>query len=237
MCASEGDCGAQASCVAGRCVVHGGTPAIDSARRLLFFPADIAYLRADAPGADTRDVAAATLGSARDQAAVVLLRFSARLPAEVHVLEAYLVLERATDGEADPAPITLHATRIVQAWDGRSVSWARQPRLEEAGAPITRVWPSSGRLVRLDVRALVQRWRRRNGEDFGIAVLAEEASSTGIAFALAPEVAKPYDALLGPASTPLKQAAASNEPHPAPPASIAEPRAQLQGPLLEVYVK
>jgi hypothetical protein len=158
------------------------------------------------------------------------------LPAEVHVLEAYLVLERATDGEADPVPITLHATRIVQAWDGRSVSWARQPRFEEAGAPITRVWPSSGRLVRLDVRALVQRWRRRSGEDFGIAVLAEEATSTGIAFALAPEVAKPDDALLGPASTPSR-APSFNEPHPAPPASIAEPRAQLQGPLLEVYVK
>jgi hypothetical protein len=234
MCASEGDCGAQASCVAGRCVAHGATPAIDTARRLTFAPVDVAYLRSDE---DARDAVTATLGRLQDHAAVVLLRFSARLPPEVHVLEAYVVLERATDAEADPMPIALHAVRIVQPWDSRSVSWVRQPRLEEAGAPVTRVWPSAGRLVRLDVRALVQRWRRRNGEDFGIAVRAEETSSTGIAFALSPAVAKPYDALLGPAATPSMQAPSPFEPHPSLPASIADPRGQFQGPVLEVYVK
>jgi hypothetical protein len=234
MCASEGDCGSHASCVAGRCLARGAAPAIDTARRLLFLPADVAYLRRDA---DTRDVVTATLGCSRDSAAVVLLRFSARLPPEVHVLEAYVVLERANAVEHSPVPIALQAARVLDAWDGKSVSWARQPRLDEVGAPVTRVWPSAGRLVRLDVRALVQRWRRMTGEDFGVAVLAQEVSSTGMAFALAPALAKSDDPILARAVPPPTQGASPFEPHPPPPASIAEPRAEFVGPLLEVYVK
>jgi len=234
MCTGEADCGAQASCVAGRCVAHGATPAIDTARRLLFLPTDIAYLRSDT---DTRDAVTGALGSSGALRAVVLLRFSARLPPEANVLEAYVVLERAADSDADPRPISLYAARIAEAWDSRGVSWARQPRIEEAGAPVTRVRPSAGRLVRLDVRALVQRWRRRSGEDFGIAVRGDEASSSGIVFALAPAVATPNDAILAPALQSPAQSPSPFEPHPVPMAAVAQPRAQLLGPRLEVYVK
>jgi hypothetical protein len=234
MCVSERDCGSQASCVAGRCVAHGAIPAIDTARRLLFVPEDVVYLRGDA---DVRDAATATLGCSRERTAIVLLRFSARLAPEARVLEAYLVLERAVDVPADPEPISLHAARIAQAWDGRSVSWARQPRIEETGAPVTRVWPWAGRLVRLDVRALVQRWRRRGGEDFGVAVEADDATLTGITFALTPLVSKPSDAVLTPAIKTATQTPSPLEPHPVSLASIAEPREEMQGPFLEVYVK
>jgi hypothetical protein len=234
MCSAEGDCGSQAACVAGRCLARGATPAIDTARRMLFPPADVAYLRRDA---NTHGVATVTLGCAHEPVDVVLLRFSARLPPEVHVLEAYVLLERANELFVSPAPIALQAARIVDAWDSQSVSWARQPRLDEAGAPITRVWPSAGRLVRLDVRALVQRWRRMSGEDFGIAVRAQEVSATGMAFALEPAVAKPDDAMLARAAPPSTQGGSPLEPHPPPPASIAEPRAEFAGPTLEVYVK
>lgn len=234
MCTADSDCGAQASCVAGRCVAHGATPAIDRARRLLFLPTDVAYLRHDS---DKQDVVSATLGWSHAPGAVVLLRFSARLPEEANILEAYVVLERATDWDADPMPISLHAARIVEAWDSRWVSWARQPRIEEAGAPVTRVWPAAGRLVRLDVRALVQRWRRRSGDDFGIAIRGEETSGTGIVFALAPGVAPAYDAILAPATQLPTQSASPFEPHPVPAAAIAQPRAELTGPRLEVYVK
>jgi hypothetical protein len=234
MCVSGGDCRDRASCIAGRCLAHGATPAIRTARRLLFSPEDVAYLRRDT---DTRDAVTATLGSTRDQGAVVLMRFSARLPQEVSVLEAYVVLERASDADVEPMPIAIHAARVVQAWDSRSVSWARQPLFEEAGAPVTRIQPSAGRLVRLDVRAIVQRWRRRSGEDFGIAVRAEETSLTGMAFALAPTVTIGNGAMLAPAAPPPTQAPSPFEPHPVAPGSIAEPRAELSGPLLEVYVK
>ncbi len=187
MCALEGDCGARASCVAGRCVAHGATAAIDTARRLLFSPADTAYVQGD--GA-VRDAAIATLGDARDPGSVLFLRFSVSIPPEADVLEAYLLLERATDVDADPTPVSLHTRRVIDAWDSRSVSSARQPRVEEVGAPVTRVFPSAGPLVRLDVRDLVQRWRRRAGGDFGVAVIAEGQSATGIAFALSPAVSE-----------------------------------------------
>ena len=234
MCVSEGDCGAQASCVAGRCVAHGSVPAIDTARRMIIVPVDVSYLRSDA---DMRDAATATLGCSRNGTAVVLLRFSARLPPDAHVLEAYVVLEHAPEGAEDPTAISLHAARIAQAWDSRSVSWARQPRIEETGAPITRVGPSAGRLVRLDVRALVQRWRRRGGEDFGVAVESDDGSLTGMTFALTPVVAKPSDPILAPAVQMTMQGPSPLEPHPIPIASITEPRAESRGPLLEVYLK
>jgi hypothetical protein len=182
MCAQESDCGTQASCVAGRCVAHGATPAIDTARRLLFAPVDVGYVRR---GDAASDAPVATLGRAGEPAAA-FLRFSAVLPAETQVLEAYLLLERAVDVDVDPAPIALHAARVMTPWDGRSLSWATQPRVDEVGSPITRVAPGGGRFVRIDVREIVQRWRRRDRDELGVAVLSEGESATGFAFALAP---------------------------------------------------
>ena len=168
---------------AGMSMFTPASPAIDSARRLLFSPVDMAYVRS---ASDARDAATATLGATRDPGAVLFLRFSASLPPEANVLEAYLLLERATDFDADPTPVALRAARVVDPWDSRSLSSAREPRVQEVGAPVTRVFPSGGPLVRLDVRELVQRWRRRTGGDFGVAVMAQAASATGMAFALSP---------------------------------------------------
>jgi hypothetical protein len=59
-----------------------------------------------------------------------------------------------------------------------------QPRLEETRSPSTTVTPAGGRLVRLDVRDLVQRWRARAKEDHGLAIVADDTSPTGTAFTL-----------------------------------------------------
>jgi hypothetical protein len=198
--------------VAGRCVAQGATAAIDNGRRLLFAPVDAAYiLRND--GAGGTDLA--TLGRARDEGALALLRFDVRLPPEAVLLEAYVLLDRATDVDADPVFIDLHAARVVDAWDSASVTWARAPRLEEVGAPITRVSAGSGPLVRLEVRDLVQRWRRRGRDDFGVAVVADGSSATGIAFAWRAREA------------PIGAGAPMDKP---------ETRAQT-GPRLELYVR
>jgi hypothetical protein len=237
MCASAGECGVQASCVAGRCLAHGATPAIDTARRLLFAPVDTAYVRHD--GQSWRGARAAVLG-APDGDAVLFLRFSASIPPEGNLLEAYLVLDRATEVDADPLPIALHAARVVDHWDSRSISWARQPRIEEVGAPVTRVFAAAGPLVRLDVRALVARWRRRARADFGIAVLADSGSPTGMAFALAPEAAEHQGGILtelAGAAVQSAQALSPFEPHLAAPGSVAEPRNERVGPWLELYIK
>jgi hypothetical protein len=184
MCASQAECGSSGSCVAGRCVANGATPAINTARRLLFVPVDSAFVRRG-EGASESPPAIATLGDGRHPEAMALLRFDLPLPPEATVLEAYVLLERAPDVETDPAFVALHAARIVEAWDGRSVSWATQPRVEETGAPVTRVSSSSGPMVRLDVHDLVEQWRQRAGADFGVAVVAE-AAGTGLPFALRP---------------------------------------------------
>ncbi len=114
-----------------------------------------------------------------------MLRFSVALPQTANIIEAYVVLRRATVVDDDPTPISLHATRIVEAWEGRSTCWAMQPRSTETRfAPTTTVEPGGPTLVRLDVRELVRQWARRDASDNGIAIVAENESRTGTTFAL-----------------------------------------------------
>jgi hypothetical protein len=240
MCAVESDCGGRSSCVAGRCVAQGATAAIDNGRRLLFAPVDEAFVpRADGSAGDA---AVVTLGRARDGGALVLLRFALQLPPEVTLLEAYLLLERAGDVDMDPAPIALHVARVVDPWDGASVSWARSPRIEETGAPVTRVWPASGPLVRLEVRDIVQRWRRRGHDDFGVAIVADGATPTGVSFAWRPfpTAFDRRDAILEPPPSAALDPPSPFEPGPSAPALLqqaGDPRGQTVGPRLEVYVR
>jgi hypothetical protein len=214
-------------------MAHGATPAIDTARRLLFAPVDVGYVRR---GSDARDEAMATLGRTGESAAA-FLRFDAVISPEANVLEAYVLLERATAVEMDATPIALHAARVVSAWDGRTLSWARQPRVEEVGSPVTRVAPGSGPLVRVDVRELLQRWRRRGRDDFGIALLADTESATGVALALTPaDATRDRDPVLAErGSTTLSPSAL--DPRVSPVSRVGDPRAQLTGPRLEVYVR
>jgi len=233
MCAEQPDCGAQASCVAGRCVAHGATAAIDNARRLLFEPLDAGWVQRGDAGAAP---AVATLGRA-GQPGIAFLRFGLPLAPETKVVEAYVLLERASDVDADPAPIALHAARVVSPWDSRSLSWARQPRVEEVGAPVTLVVPAGGPLVRIDVRDIVLRWRVRARDELGLALVAEGESVTGVAFALAPTDVE---------SVRVDPVLLAQGPAPAQPLSPFEPRAsgvvaearrQVPGPRLEVYVR
>ncbi len=154
----------------------------------------------------------------------MLLRFSAPLPSEATVLEAYLLLERATAIDADPVPVSVHAARVAEPWDGRAVTWGRQPHVEEIGSPVTRVSPSGGTLVRLDVRELVRRWRRRRDGEFGLAVVANAASPSGIAVVLTP--------------TPgLRRDLTGWQAAPAPSAEPVSEPVNVFGPRLELYVK
>lgn len=174
-------------------------------RRLLYDPVDAAFVRRHAGPEGTP--ALVTLGSG--DGALVLLRFSIDLPPESQIVEAFVLLERAMNVDAEPVPIALRTARVAEAWDGRWVSWAHQPRLDESGGPITRVEPAGGSFVRVDVRNLVQRWRKRGRDEFGIAVESDAPGRAGVTFALA----------AGPAS------------------SEGEGPVAYQGPRLELYVK
>jgi hypothetical protein len=93
--------------------------------------------------------------------------------------------------------------------------------------------------VRLDVRTIVERWRRRERLEGGIAVVTEGQSSSGVSFALSPLdiPADRDDPVLAPAPAPVTQAPSPFEPHPAAPALLGDPRRQAVGPRLELYVR
>jgi hypothetical protein len=175
-------------------------------RRLLFEPVDAAYVRRHASFAGTP--AFATLGSRDDGR--LLLRFAIELPPESHVVEAFVILERATAVDAEPVPITLRAGRVTESWDGRSVDWAHPPHVEDLAEPLTRWAPGAGPLVRINVRDLVRRWLRRGRDEFGIAVSADGPSDAAVTFVLLPSSG---------------------------PADGESPMAASLGPRLELYVK
>jgi hypothetical protein len=142
--------------------------------------------------------------------------------------------------------VALHVARVVGPWDGGSVSWAIQPRIEEVGSPVTRVMPASAARVRLDVRELVRRWRRRDGTsratgegELSVAVITDEASGTGVTVVLAPaaglearadRVLAPVEARSG------SPASGDSDPRPAVGRAGAGDVA-LAGPELELYVR
>jgi hypothetical protein len=185
MCTATAECETtRSACVAGRC--QRPNPLVNEARRLLFDPIAIAYVRGGGDPARGAMPAVITLGRAADGDTKLLMRFAVPLPKEVKVVEAYIVLERSDAVDTDAVAITLHAERIVDPWDAGSVSFAVGPRLEDMRLPATTVSPEGRSLVRIDVRELVQKWREHDRRDQGVAVVADNTSPTGVAFAVAP---------------------------------------------------
>lgn len=184
MCTTQAECTKESACVAGRCQPDKPNvkPAIDSARRIVVRPVDLAYLRR---GEGASDGALPPLFVLGHGGGTLLLRFAVNFAPAANIVEAYLVLRRSDLVDDDPAPIALHATRIVEPWSGRSTSWALQPQMQELRTPSTTVEPSGPPLVRLDVRDLVRQWGRHDPVDQGIGVVAENESRTGTTFALA----------------------------------------------------
>ncbi|MBS2015246.1 MAG: DNRLRE domain-containing protein [Deltaproteobacteria bacterium] len=182
MCTASNECAAQSACVAGRCQPEKANvkPAIDASRRMVVRPVDLAYVRRG------EDATVPPLFALGKDSAVLLLRFAVALPESANVVEAYVVLRRSDAVDDDPSPISLHATRIVDGWQGRSTSWGLLPRQAETKAPSTLVEPGGPSMVRLDVRDLVRQWPKHDPRDQGIAVVADNDTRTGTTFALAP---------------------------------------------------
>ena len=186
MCTATSECTTQSACVAGRCQPDKPNvkPAIDAARRLVVAPVDLAYLRRGSSTlAGGTGAALPPLFALGKDSAVLMMRFSVALPTTANIVEAYVVLRRSDAVDDDPTPISLHATRIVDGWEPRSISWALQPRVVEARTPATVVEPGGPSLVRLDVREIVKQWPRHDARDQGIAVVAENETRTGTTFA------------------------------------------------------
>src|SRR5262245_12820756 len=94
MCSTSGDCGPSRACVAGRCQIElvdaGATPEIQTTRRIVLAPVDIAYLRrGEGPSPALPTVFA--MGRQRDGDAILLLKFAAPLTPKAKVVEAYVL--------------------------------------------------------------------------------------------------------------------------------------------------
>lgn len=231
MCVASSECAASSACVAGRCQLQGVNvaPAVASSERLVFRPVDAAHVGPDGTTswADACRASTFVLGRSGER---LLLRFAIALPERARVVEAYLVLHRASFASGAPTTFALRADRVVEPWDGATTSWAFAPKTEDVRAPLTRVSPGGPSLVRLDVGDLVRGWSSHDPRDRGIAVITDDAgtpSGTGTAFAWCAE------------SSPLS-AEESWEPG-APTASRTEGAeadvSEDVGPYLEVYVR
>jgi len=159
--------------------------AIAAARRLVFSPRDVGCVRCGATHGLPPPIA--RLGAAGGP--IILLRFAIDLPPEATVVEAYIDLERVDGAASGSTPVALSAVRIASPWDEPSLSWGRLPRLDDVGTPVTRVRDGAGPRVRVDVRDIVQRWRRRGQGEYGVAIVAEGSDTVGIPFALRPSAA------------------------------------------------
>ena len=248
-CASATECatrfGGGMSCVAGRCVEEpkdGGAPLrpailATNVRRVVVHPTDVAWLES---GADPRVLPpAVAIGKTEGK---LLLHFEAPMTADDEVVEAYLLLDRIDVMDTDPTSILLHAERVVEPWSARTISWARQPRVEDVRSPSTVVSVGARPLVRLDVSDLVRHWKLRDPADQGLAVVAGGTNRTGVPFAMVDSTAsadpsdptKPVWIPSGPrlelylsrpvnASPSLSSNATDGGPSPPPSASIGHP--------------
>ena len=184
MCVASAECASGSSCVAGRCQRTAGIPEVQNdTRRLVLAPVAMAYVRRGEGATGGALPPIVTLGRESDGDARLYLRFAVPFEPETRVVEAYLMLHKSRALESDGPPIALRAARVVEAWDPRSIAWPFQPKYEEArtaGAPV----PSGRELVRIDVRAIVERWRQRDRRDQGIVILAERETPLGAAFAV-----------------------------------------------------
>jgi hypothetical protein len=180
LCEKSAECGTMA-CVAGRCQPEAGVPRIMSTRRLLRLPTKMAALSPRTAGFPAPSVQRTTLGETDAQ---LLLDFDINLQPEESVVEAYVLLERA-DSPTDPSsPISLHATRIVEAWTPGSISWARRPMLDTRRTPISWVRPAQRGAIRIDVLELVRQWRKPAVDHHGLAIVSADHSGGGMTFAL-----------------------------------------------------
>jgi hypothetical protein len=194
MCTASSECSDKSACVAGRCQLEKTSvkPAVDSARRLVVHPVDIAYVKRggffgsrmeDVSSGDGGDVLPNVFVLGKD-GAKLFLRFAVPILPTANIVEAYVILHRSNLVDDDPEATVLHATRIVESWSARSMTWARQPRTTETRLPSTTVEPGGAPIVRLDVRDVVRQWARRDPNDHGLAIISENETKTGMTFAL-----------------------------------------------------
>jgi hypothetical protein len=184
LCSGPAECAKDFACVTGQCLRDGAIPAISESRRIVLAPEDAAVLEPGEPPSGGALPMMFTLGRASERGSTLLLSFDLRLWKIKSILRASVLLDRSDAVIADPAPISLHADAILAPWDARRVRSSTAPPLEDVRSPRTVVWSSGRTVVRVDVTALAVRWLARDSPFHGVAIVAENTSPTGVAFAI-----------------------------------------------------
>lgn len=175
-------CEAGKSCVVGRCRPSEEVPSPADTLRVILTPVDVAVIAEKGSQGDSPPETVA-LGRASDGTVEILLRFSATWRDDADVVSAFVVLDPIAGAPPPSSPASFEMARILEPWRSSTTTWGRQPRLdlpERAGA--ARAVASTP--VRIDVTALVQKWRQRSRDDHGIALLVRGDDAVGGAFSL-----------------------------------------------------
>jgi hypothetical protein len=177
LCSAPDSCGDKAACVSSRCVPDAGVSALATTRRLVFDPIDVAFIERGGASRPGELPVSVTLGRAGAGPAAVLLRFE--VPADLDIVEAYLLIDHTEDARMTDAPVGVHAERIVEHWSARSVTWLQGPALRDVHAPSSSVRRGSPVRVRIDVRPLFLRPHGEELPDQGIALVADRTTPSG----------------------------------------------------------
>lgn len=180
LCRDAVECRAGLECVAGMC--EGAPSPLAGSRRIVLLPSDIAVVEPGAPAGGSLP-SILTLGRAIDRQRL-LLRFDLKLDRSATILRASVMLDRSDATVPDPAPVSIHAERVIGRWDPRIVTWATTPAVQDVRSPRTVVESAGPARVRIDVTDIARRWLSHDAADQGIVIVAENTTPTGVAFAL-----------------------------------------------------
>jgi hypothetical protein len=179
-CLQAGDCGDKHACVVGVCRRTNEAPVDVSLRRLVLRPDRLAVVTSRSR--DAFDPAEIPFGRESAGQVLLLLHFDAPFSPDTDVRSAFLVLDPLPDVPPSSAPVPVSVVRILSPWTADGSSWSRLPRL----SPIESTWRASTwglRPLRIDVTAIVRRWREARADDHGLALLAGPQDAFGARYA------------------------------------------------------
>jgi len=188
-CSAAVTCGGSGACVSDRCVSDAGTASLQTSRRLVLDATEVALIQRGSSRGPGELPTSATLGRAEEGPAAVLLRFD--VPADLEVLEGYLLVEHVGEGARSGDGVGLHAERIIGPWQARTVTWLDGPELKDVHAPSVVVRHGATPTLRLDVKPLFQRARGAEPPDQGVALMIDQKTANGVEVVLLPGVASP----------------------------------------------
>src|SRR5262249_38439431 len=112
------------------------------------------------------------------------LRFEPTLKQEDDIVEAYVLVCPV----AASTTLTLHVADVTTSWTDRSTLQPARLTAHEVGLPRTHVGTAVGQCpIRMDIRELVQSWKKSSRTTRAVALRAEGSAGGGMRIALRPD--------------------------------------------------